>query len=240
MLERSIGSEIQVYLERRADFTRRRRKVRIGFDKLYELFAADQSFAKIATAAGVSRVRIRAIYDEHFQELFSVATTERRKARERRRRDDMSRRIAQAIAEDRVLEAITASAARARPKRTIEPILVDRRGDPCKRYRHRAVLVDGKDVETVHHIKNAQVFTKGGLVYGTTSLHRDKLKASRWTIFIVDVPRYRRKVIRCESAKLLKTLFGRTAIRKSVYIPLAGRPENPRYDFLADEGNWKR
>lgn len=58
------------------------------------------------------------------------------------------------------------------------------------------------------------------------------------TIFVIDVPRYPRRVIRCRSDKLLKRLFSAGQQRVSVYIPLEQSLENPRYDFLADENNW--
>jgi hypothetical protein len=238
VLERKIGSQIQVYLERRAAFNRRRRKIKADFDKLYKLFASDLSFHKIAERVGVTRPRLNEIFRLHFQDLFPVSGLERQRQRRTLRRNEIMNRVARLISEDPVLNSIKASAAKGRRKRLIEPILLARRGEPTKRYRHKAVLVDGKHVEPVHHIRKPRVFARGGLAYGTTSLSRHRLEESTWTIFVVDVPHYRRRVLRSKSAKLLKALFDGKAQKKSTYIPLNGRPEDPVYDFLADEDNW--
>jgi AraC-like DNA-binding protein len=202
--ERTIGSRVQLYVQRRAAFNRRRRKNKIHFDKLYRLFASDLSFEQIAETAGVSRARLRDIFNLHFKDLFGVTGLERRREREKRRRDETLSRVARLISQDPVLKAIKASAAKAKRRRTIEPIVLDRRGEPIKRYRHRAVLIDGKHVEPVHHIRNARVFSRGGLAYGTTSLSRRRLEDATWIILCVDVPNYRRRVIRSKSARLLK------------------------------------
>jgi hypothetical protein len=239
VLERSTGSQIRAYLERKAAFNRHRRKVKADFDKLYRLFESDLSFKKIAEVAGVSKPRIVEIFRLHFAQFFSVSGSKRRRDIAKRRKDEVANRVARLISKDPVLNAIKASAARAKRKRTIEPIILNRRGPPPKRYRHKAVLVDGRHVESVHHISTAQVYPGGGLAYGTTSLFRRRLENSSWSIFVIDVPKYRRRVIRCKNLQLLKALFAGNEERRSAYIPLNGRPENPRYDFLADEDNWQ-
>jgi hypothetical protein len=116
-------------------------------------------------------------------------------------------RLARAVARDRVIDAVCKSAAKARRKRTIEPIICKRGRDPTKRFRHRAVRVDGADVEPVHHIRNRKICPSGGTTYAVTSLAREELESSMWTIFHVDVSPYRRRVIRSRSLRLLKALF---------------------------------
>ena len=234
MLRRNGASRLQADPATKAGFGRRRRKIRLGFDQLYRLFAADLSFGQIAKKAGVSRTRIRSIFDQYYRPHLQVSGLERRRRREQEGRD----RVVQVFLRDRAMRAILKSASRAARVRKIEPIIYKRGTDLSRRFRHRAVLVDGKDVELVHHIRNAQQFWPGGIVYGTTSLSRKALESSKWIIFCIDVPSYRRRVIRCRSAKLLKALFPLRAKRKHVYIPLDRKPESPRYDFLADEDNW--
>ena len=73
MLEKSGGSQIRAYLERKAAFNRRRRKIKADFDKLYRLFESDLNFNKIAEAVGVSRLRVIEIFRLHFADLLAVA-----------------------------------------------------------------------------------------------------------------------------------------------------------------------
>jgi hypothetical protein len=220
-----------------AQFDRRRRKIKIGFAKLFDLFAGDLSIAEIAKRAGVSRVRLNAIYRQYFADLFGTTALERLRARESTRREKTAGRVQRVISRDRVINAIKASAAKAKPKRTVEPIIVRTDGEITKHYRHRAVLVDGKDVEAVHHIRNSGAGQRG-LTYATTTLYRSRLEQTRWTIFFVDVPRFRRRVIRSKNSTLLRHLFADGQTRMSVYIPLDGRPQTPRHDFLRDEDRW--
>jgi hypothetical protein len=37
---------------------------------------------------------------------------------------------------------------------------------------------------------------------------------------------------------VLKEFFAARQTRVTVYIPLDGRPDRPRYDFRKDEGRW--
>ena len=177
------------------------------------------------------------IFDQYFGDLFGVSGLERRRLREKELRADAARRLARAIADDPVLTALAKSAAKA--GRRISPILCPRRGEPRKRFRRRAVLVDGKNVELVRHVRNAQVWP-GGIAYATTSIARKSLESARHVIFYIDVASHRRRVIRCRCAALLRALFPAGVKRRHIYIPLDERPEAPRYDFLADVDNWGR
>jgi hypothetical protein len=226
---------IEDYLSNKSRFDRRRRKLKLDFDALYRLFADGVSSAEIARRAGVSRPRINLIFKQYFRDFFGMTDLERLRRREKQARDAAMRRLVEEIEKDRVLEAVAKSAERG--GRRVAPILAKRRGEPRKRYRHRAVLVDGRDVEPVHHLRNAQPWP-GGITYATTSLSRKSLESSKWSIFYIDVPSYRRRVLRCRNAKLLRALFPAGVQRKHIYVPLDGRPEDPIYDFLADENNW--
>jgi AraC-like DNA-binding protein len=228
----------RAYAAAKAQFHHRRRKIRLGFDRLFALFAGDVSNAEIARRAGVSRTRLNALYKQYFAKLFAATALQRLRARERSRREEVVRRVTKAVATDRAFNAIKASAAKAKPKRTVEPVIIDKIREPKRQYSHRAVLVDGKDVEAVHHIRNAGSAGRRGLTYATTTLYRNRLKRTRWTIFFVDVPRFPRRVIRSRNATLLRRLFADGQTRVSVYLPLDGRPQNPRHDFLADEDRW--
>jgi AcrR family transcriptional regulator len=238
MLQRAAGSGLAMYLAGKAAFDRRRRKSRLSFDALYGLFASDLSYAEIARRAGVSRPRINRVFDDYFRDLFGMSGLEREQRRQAGARQSAARRLAQAVAKDRILNALLRSVERAGRGRRIEPIICKRGRDPVKRFRHRAVLVDGRQVEPVHHLRRKRVWPAGGIAYAVTSLSRKALEGSPWTIFYVDVPSHRRRVIRSKSAKLIKALFPPGVARRNIYIPLGRSPEAPRYDFLADEDNW--
>lgn len=238
MLQRTVAPRIETYLARRDAFNRRRRKIRLDFDALHGLFANGLSSAEIARRAGVSRPRMDRVFDDYFGDLFGTSGLQRRRTREQEARVKTLRGLAQAIAKDRLLNALRQSAARARRRRTIEPIVLTRRGEPRKRFRHRAVLVDGRDVEPAHHIRNRKLCPSGGTTYAVTSVTRRELRQSAWTIFYLDVRHHPRRVIRCRNVDLLQALFPPEVARKNVYIPLDRRPSLPRYDFLADEDNW--
>jgi AcrR family transcriptional regulator len=238
MLQTTAGSGIALYLAGKAAFDRRRRKSRLGFDALYGLFASGLTSAEIARRAGVSRSRINRVFDDYFRELFGMSGREREQRRQADARANAARCLAQSVAKDRVLNALLRSVERAGGKRRIEPIICKRGRDPGKRFRRRAVLVDGRQVEPVHRMRRKRVWPAGGLAYVVTALSRKALEASPWTIFYVDVASHRRRVIRCRSAKLIKALFPPGVTRKNIYIPLGRSPDRPRYDFLADEDNW--
>ena len=236
MLQRATSTQAATYLANKAKFNRLRRKSRLDFDTLYQLFSADLTSTEIAKRAALSRPRVNLIYKQYFSELFGMSDRERRERREDRLRQTKANNLARVIAADRVLTAVFKSAEKA--KRRIEPIIYRRGLNLSRRYRHRAVLVDRKDIEPVHHVCNARQFYPGGIHYGVTTLYRNQLESSKWVIFFVDVRSYTRRIIRCRSAKLLKALFPHGGKRKSVLIPLDAKPNNPRYDFLADEENW--
>jgi hypothetical protein len=147
--------------------------------------------------------------------------------------------VVRVVARDRVVNAIKSSAAEANSGRTVEPIPLRRSGPVARRYRHRAVLVDGLDIEAVHHLRNVKPARRPrGLAYTGTTLYRARLARGRWTIFFIDVAGFPRRVIRSKNSDLLKELFAEGQTRVAVYIPLDGRPDRPRYDFLKDEGRW--
>jgi hypothetical protein len=240
MLQKLSASQQELYLARKEEFNRRRRKAKLTFDALYRLFASGLPSPEIARRADLSRPRVNRIFDDYFGDLFGMTALERRKAREGKVRERRTRRLAQAIAKDRILNALLKSAGKVGSKRKIEPIICIRRGrDPVKRFRHRSVLVDGRDVEPVHHIRKERIWPRGGATYAVTSVSRNELETSTWSIFYVDVPSYTRRVIRCNSKRLLRTLFPAGVQRRNIYIPLDRRPSDPVYDFLADEDNWR-
>lgn len=238
MLQSTAATRLELYRASKAEFERRRRAIRADFDTLYSQFTGELSSAEIARRAGVSRARIRVIFDRYFSDLLGTSILERRQKRARELNENAAHRLVRAITRDRVLSAIFRSADRAKRKRRIEPIISRRSRDPSKCFRHRAVLVDGREVEPVHHIRNAQRFSPGGIAYATTSLSRKSLEEAQWIIFCIDVASHRRRVLRCRCADLLKALFSAGDRRRQAYIPLDRRPDNPRYDFLADEDNW--
>ena len=94
---------------------------------------------------------------------------------------------------------------------------------------HRAVLIDGWDVEQVHHLRNVKSARRpGGLAYTITMLSQGRLARGEWTIFFVDVVGFPQRVIRSKNSRLLKEFFADGQTRVSVYIPLNGRPSMPR------------
>jgi hypothetical protein len=230
---------LEAYLAKRRQFNRRR-KSRIDFDVLYELFASGASSVEIAKRAGVSKERINFIFNHHFSNLFGMSGMERRRRREQERRESLARERALRIRNDRVLTAIRKSAQGSLDKKGIDVVLV-KKGYWVKDYRHKAVLVENKSVESVHHIRKARRRrSTRNITYGDTTLYRSTLERSAWSIFVVDVPHYTQRVIRSNNQRLLNTFFSRDQARATVYIPLDGHPEDPRYDFLADEDNWGR
>jgi hypothetical protein len=238
MLQSTVASRLDIYLANKAKFERLRRKARLDFDALYSLFQSDLTSGEIARRVGVSRPRIDRIYDDYFSDLLGMSGFERRQRREDQLRETGVRRLARAVSKDRVMTALLKSVDKANRRRRIEPIICKRGRDPVKRFRHKAVRVDGRAIEPVHHIRNKKICPSGGTTYGVTSLSREELQASTWSIFYVDVAPFRRRVIRSRSTKLLKALFPPGVERKNIYIPLDRKPEEPRYDFLADEDNW--
>jgi hypothetical protein len=236
MLQRADTSRLRTYIARKRAFDRRRRALRLNFDMLYGLFSSAESGARIARRASVSKERINFVYNKYFSDLFGMTARERQQHIEQKLRDDAKRRLADAIRKDRVLTAIRKSAERAEPPRTIEPVIRSKRGFTC--FRHKAVLVDGTHIESVHHIRTRRLSRRGTIAYGSTTLYRTTLQTLKCTIFVIDVPNYPRRIIRCRSNRLLKSLFSAAQERVSVYIPLEQPLENPRYDFLVDEDNW--
>jgi hypothetical protein len=236
MLQRADTSRLRTYIARKRAFDRRRRALRLNFDILYGFFSSAESGARIARRASVSKERINFVYNKYFSDLFGMTARERQQHVEQKFRDDAKRRLADAIRKDRVLTAIRKSAERAEPPRTIEPVIRSKRGFTC--FRHKAVLVDGTHIESVHHIRTRRLSRRGTIAYGSTTLFRTTLESIKRTIFVVDVPKYPLRIIRCRSDKLLKRLFSAGQERVSVYIPLEQPLENSRYDFLGDEDNW--
>ena len=167
------SSQAATYLANKAKFNRLRRKSRLDFDTLYQLFSADLTSSEIAKRAALSRPRVNLIYKQYFSELFGMSDRERRERREDRLRQTKANNLARVIAADRVLTAVFKSAEKA--KRRIEPIIYRRGLNLSRRYRHRAVLVDRKDIEPVHHVCNARQFYPGGIHYGVTTLYRNRL-----------------------------------------------------------------
>jgi AraC-like DNA-binding protein len=230
----------RLFMAHKAEFERRRRHIRMSFERLFELFAKGLSIAEVARRAGVHRSRLNRVYTRYFGPLLGTATAlERRREQERARREKTAKQVVRVVARDRVINAIKSSAAEANSRHTVEPIALDRSGPVTKRYRHRAVLVDGRDVEAVHHLRNVKRARRpGGHAYTTTLLRRHRLERGHWTIFVVDVVGFPQRVIRSKNSRLLNEFFADGQTRMSVYIPLNGRPSNPRYDFLRDEDRW--
>jgi hypothetical protein len=236
MLQRADTSRLKTYIARKRAFDRRRTAVRVNFDTLYSFFSSAESGARIARRASVSKERINFIYNKYFSDLFGMTARERQRHIERKLRDDAKQRLADATQKDRVLAAIRKSAERAVPKRKIDPVLP--RKHEFAQFRHKAVLVEGTTIESVHHIRTRRFSRRGTIAYGSTTLSRTTLESLKRTIFFIDVPHYPRRIIRCRNDTLLKSLFSAGQQRVSVYIPLEQQLEKPRYDFLADEDNW--
>ena len=230
------SDEIAVISGGKSSFDRLRRASKLSFDELYRLFADNISLYEIARRAGVSRTRVATIYRDHFSDIFQTSAIARLRERERSRRQKTAAHVNALISNDSVLNAIRELAARAKSNRTIRPIMLKRSDVPIKLYRHRAVMV-GSNIEPVHHLRNARSSRGRGLKYATTTLYQNVLEQTTWSLFVIDVPGFPQRVIRSRNRRLLQSLFGGQD-RMSVYIPLDGRPENPRYDFLADEDNW--
>jgi AraC-like DNA-binding protein len=230
----------RLFMAHKAAFEQRRRHIRMSFERLFELFAKGLSIAEVARRAGVHRSRLSRVYTRYFGPLFGTATAlDRRREQEHARRERTAQRVVKVVARDRVITAIRSSAAEAKSGRTVESILLARSGPATKHYRHRAVLVDGRDVEAVHHLRNVKRARRpGGLAYSVTTLHRARLARGRWTIFFIDAAGFPRRVIRSKNSDLLKVFFAEGQTRVAVYIPLDGRPDRSRYDFVKDEGRW--
>jgi hypothetical protein len=237
MLQRIRASRLEAYLRRRHAFDPRRRELRLSFDQLFDLFNGEESSADIARRARVSKERINVIFNRHFSDLLGMTASERRRRKEQTLRDDAARKVAATIAKDRLLIAIRQSAQESRSKPRIEPVFGAKRAR-LTGFRRKAVLVNGRSIESVHHIRKSRPSGSGTRMYGSTTLYRSTLERSGWTIFVVDVPHYPRRVIRSRNTGLLRSFFDDGQTRVSIYIPLQNPSENPRYDFLADEDNW--
>jgi hypothetical protein len=236
MLQRGDSRQLDDYLARRRDFNRRKRKLRLGFDALYRLFASKASGAEIAKRAGVSKERINFVFNRHFSDLFGMTALERLRNLELEAKRSALRQLALAVERDRAIKLVRESAGKAPTKPKVE--VVTRQKHPiAKGFRHKAVRVRGK-IESVHHLRKARLGGRRRVDYASTTLNRSTLEKVYWTIFVVDVPGYAARVFRSKSRPLLQTFFSPKQERASVYIPLEGIPANARYDFLPDEDNW--
>jgi hypothetical protein len=237
MLQITGASRLESYLRRKHAFNRRRKKLRLNFDKLFDLFMTEADSAEIARRGHVSKERINFIFNRYFGDLLGMTALDRRRRKEQELRDNAAREVAAKIAKNRLLIAIRQSAQRSGLKPRIEPVIGAKRGRVAG-IRRKAVLVNRKSIESVHHIKKSRPSGNGSRMYGSTTLYRSTLERSGWTIFVVDVPHYPRRVVRSRNTRLLRSFFDDDRTRVSIYIPLQDPAENPRYDFLADEDNW--
>jgi hypothetical protein len=236
MLQRTDTARLKAYIARKRQFDRRRRKVRLDFDTLYGFFSSAESGAQIARRARVSKERINFIYNKYFSDLFGMTALERQRNIERKLREGAEQLRARNIGKNRVLAAVRNSAEKARSKRKIQPVFREKHA--IGKFLHKALLVDDRAVDSVHHIRAVRFSRRGTIAYGSTTLYRTRLEARKHTIFVIDVPHYPRRVIRSSSDHLLRCLFSADQQRVSVYIPLEKPLANPRYDFLADEDRW--
>jgi hypothetical protein len=236
MLQRGDSTQLDDYLARRRDFNRRRRKLRLGFDALYRLFASKASGAEIARRADVSKERINFVYNRYFSGLFGMTALERLRTIELEAKQRALRRLALALERDRAIKLVRLAARKAPTKPRVDVIAVDKH-QTAKGFRHKAVRVRGR-VESVHHIRKARFGGRRRRDYATTTLYRSTLENVGWSIFVVDVPGRAVRVFRSKSRRLLQALFASNQERASIYIPLGEPPDNPRYDFLRDENNW--
>ena len=236
MLQRTDTARLKAYIARKRQFDRRRRTLRLDFDALYAFFSSAESGAQIARRARVSKERVNFIYNKYFSDLFGMTGLERQRNIERKLREGAEQLRARDIGRDRVLVAVRSSAEKARPKREIQPVFREKHA--IGEVLHKALLVDQRNIESVHHIRVVRFSRRGTIAYGSTTLYRTRLEACKRTIFVIDVPHYPRRVIRSRSDHLLKSLFSAGQQRVSVYIPLERWLANPRYDFLADEDEW--
>jgi hypothetical protein len=237
MLQRDKSPHLDDYLARRRDFDRRKRRLRLGFDALYRLFASKESGAQIAKRAGVSKERINFVYNHHFRDLFGMTALERLRNLELEAKGSALRRLALAVERDRAIKLIRESASKARTKPKVEVVTLQKH-QVARGFRHKAVRVRGK-IESVHYLRKARLGGRRRLDYASTTLYRSTLEKVDGTIFVVDVPGYAVRVFRSKSRTLLQSFFSQRQERASVYIPLEGTPANVRYDFLADEDNWR-
>jgi hypothetical protein len=236
MLQRGVSTQLDDYLARRRDFNRRKRKLRLGFDALYRLFASKASGAEIAKRAGVSKERINFVYNHHFSDLFGMTALERLRNLEREAKRSALRRLALAVERDRAIKLVRESAGKAPTKPKVE-VVTRTKHQTAEGFRHKAVRVTGR-IESVHHIRKSRRGGRRRRNYASTTLYRTTLEKVNWTIFVVDVSGYAVRVIRSKSKKLLQAFFSSNQERASIYIPLEEPPEQPRYDFLRDENNW--
>ena len=104
----------------------------------------------------------------------------------------------------------------------------------------RKVVVINGALCAVHVVENVYRQRQRRQVSSRTTLLLSSLQANSFQIFRLGAKGYKKRTLVIPSDDLHTVLFnnsGRT--RRTLYIPLSGRPENPNFDFLRYEDAWK-
>ena len=200
----------------REGFNRRRRRCKLSFDQLRRRFERGDSFANIALSAGVTRSRLRVIYELWFRKLLRLPSGRERRERQQDERRKLHDRNLKKLPRSKAVRAI----ARAEGIRLVKPVPRDQRSRPGQ-IRSREVFVRGR-LCGVHHLRNSRRQEGRDAVYATTTIYRGPLERQDFKSFYIETD-YGIKRIDIETEELLAYFKKRGQSSITIYLPISSR-----------------
>jgi hypothetical protein len=198
-------------------FNRRRKKCKLSFSQIWDRLRRGDTVASIAAAAGVSRSRMRIIYDMWFRKLMRLP-------KEKERRERQQRKNRKAIAErmERLPQRYAVrKIARAEGNGMVKPVLRDQRTRPGQ-IRLREIMV-GDRLCGVHYLRNIHASNKRNrnrAMYAYTTLLRSTVKRQDCKIFYIETPNNSIKRVDMDQRDLLALFKKRGQQKVTIYFPV--------------------
>jgi hypothetical protein len=164
----------------REGFNRRRRKCKLSFDQLCRRFERGDSFANIALSAGISRSRLRVIYEAWFCKLLRLPSGKNRREKQQNERRKIRDKNLRTLPRSKAIRAI----ARTEGTRWVKPVPRDQRSRPGQ-IRLREVLLRGR-LCGVHHLRNTRRQKGRHAVYASTTIYRGPLERQEVKSFYIE------------------------------------------------------
>jgi hypothetical protein len=194
--------------EAREGFNQRRRKCKLTFDQLRRRLERGDSFADIARYAGVTRSRLRLIYELWFRKLLRLPRGKERRANQY---TDKRKALLQNLPQRKAVRAI----ARVEGRSQVKPVPRDQRSRPGQ-IRSREVFVRGR-LCGVHHLSNTRRQDGRNAVYATTTICRGPLERQDFKSFYIETE-YGTKRIDMEREELLAYFKRREQKSVTIYL----------------------
>jgi hypothetical protein len=199
--------------EAREGFNRRRRRCKLSFDQLWRRFERGESFANIAKSAGVTRSRLRIIYESWFRKLLQLSSGKERRERQQNERREALYRNLRTLPQSKAVRAIAGTEG----TRQVKPVPRDQRSRPGQ-VRSREVFVRGR-LCGVHHLRNARRQKGRHAAYATTTIHRGPLERQDFKSFYIETD-YGIKRIDMEREELIAYFKKRGQKSVTIYLPI--------------------